>query len=356
MVIYPSQGSKFTVTLQADSVDATTAAAYLRSRTFIRMKVEDPLLQTLVNFNVQVNGVHGSFNNMYYSDPVGILELPLRNFLNKAVANGDTTVQLAVNLYQTDGTFVDAWDIACDLYDGISYRENNMPRNKDAQQFLAAYSAAYILPPNVMLNPAQFGGVTANGIIVESNFHTAPTSPTWAQIAGGVSSTITPTGDRSNQIVVSAGADTLVVADATNSKKWKLEKVDYCFDLACIRWKSLTGATREHYFPVVSFIKGTDKQVSLVSPGDGYAVDKNAYNSVRCRLTGLTAYGYWYYMDLLQANDVHALIAPQAGLWNTIMSSEETRAFVEGSELATPEGNGFFNFEFTLKMKHYDTV
>ena len=61
-------------------------------------------------------------------------------------------------------------------------------------------------------------------------------------------------------------------------------------------------------------------------------------------------------MDLLQANDVHALIAPQAGLWNTIMSSEETRAFVEGSELATPEGNGFFNFEFTLKMKHYDTV
>ena len=113
---------------------------------------------------------------------------------------------------------------------------------------------------------------------------------------------------------------------------------------------------RQHYFPIVSYIKGTDKAVSIVSDGDGYLVDKNQYNAVRCRLAGLTNYGYWYYMDLLQATDAHAVIQPTFLSFDDEMASEQTAVFIEADEMETPEGVGFFDFEFTIKLRHYGTL
>ena len=116
------------------------------------------------------------------------------------------------------------------------------------------------------------------------------------------------------------------------------------------------GATRQHYFPITAFIKGNDKQVSILTSGDGYKVEKDTFEGLRCRLTGLTAYGYWYYMDLLQASDVHAIVKQTFSLWSTEMASEQTAAYVEENEMETPQGNGFFDFEFTIKLKHYGQV
>ena len=347
MITYSSTNSKFTATLQGDPVAGLTHVVnvYAASRTMLRIKREDTQQVSVVN--MRYSGTWGSELPVnYYTDPDGMLEIPLRNIINAH----PTEILAAILMLETDGTIVDALTVALDVLKGVSYYDINAPRSKDADQFLAAFGSV-VMPPNVIINPDLLSGLTAPGIIVESNL-----AYDWMQYASGVGTAVTPSGQRSNQLVVAAGADTLTVTHDGKTKSYKLDKTDYCADLVCIRWTSQTGATRQHFFPIVAFIKGSDKQVSLLTSGDGYKVEKNTFEGVRCRLTGLTAYGYWYYMDLLQASDVHAIVKQTFSLWSTEIASEQTAAFVEANEMETPQGNGFFNFEFTLKLRHYGQV
>ena len=347
MITYTSTNSKFTATLQGDPLPGLTRVVnvYAASRTMLRIKRED--VQQVSVVNMYYSGAWGSELPVnYYTDPDGVLEIPLRNIINAH----PTEILAAITMLETDGTTVDALTVTLDVLQGLSYYDINAPRNKDADQFLSAFGSV-VMPPNVIINPDLLSGLTAPGIIVESNL-----AYDWTQYASGVGTTVTPSGARSNQLVVAAGADTLTVTHDGKTKSYKLDKTDYCADLVCIRWTSQTGAVRQHFFPIVAFIKGSDKQVSILTSGDGYKVDKNTFEGVRCRLTGLTAYGYWYYMDLLQASDVHAIVKQTFSLWSTEIASEQTAAFVEANEMETPQGNGFFNFEFTLKLRHYGQV
>lgn len=348
MITFPSTNSRFTVTFQGDARSASSAYGYTRSRSMLRLKREDSQVMSVFTVDVNAEGaVH------YYTDPTGVLEMQLRNAVNR-YAGGSFAI--TVKLYDISDLSVAIDQVALPIYvlDGVSYYEINAPRNKQVDAWLAGYGHQYVLPPNVMLNPNLLGGVSAPGIIVESNFHEGVKDSGWSQEAGDVSATITPTGSRLNQLVVGAGADKLRFSDETASKEWTLEKPGYCADLVCCRWTSLTGAVRQHVFPIVAFMKGSDKQVSLVSLGNGYEEDKNAWNGIRCRLTGLTSYGYWYYMDMLHATDLHAVVRPSGILWETEISSKETAAYCEPNEGETPQGVGFFNFDFTLKLRHYD--
>lgn len=347
MITYTSTNNKFTATLQGEPVAGyvNVANVYSASRTMLRIKREDTQQVSVVNMSY--SGAWGSELPVnYYTDPDGVLEIPLRNIINAH----PTEILAAITMLEVDGTTVDALTVTLDVLQGLSYYDINAPRSKDADQFLAAFGSV-VMPPNVIINPDLLSGLTAPGIIVESNL-----AYDWGQYANGVGTAVTPSGQRSNQLVVAAGADTLTVTHDGKTKSYKLEKTDYCADLVCIRWTSQTGATRQHFFPIVAFIKGSDKQVSLLTSGDGYKVDKNTFEGVRCRLTGLTAYGYWYYMDLAQASDVHAIVKQTFSLWSTEIASEQTAAFVEANEMETPQGNGFFNFEFTLKLRHYGQV
>ena len=347
MITYTSTNSKFTATLQGDPVAGyvNVANVYSASRTMLRIKREDTQQVSVVNMSY--SGAWGSELPVnYYTDPDGVLEIPLRNIINAH----PTEILAAITMLEVDGTTVDALTVTLDVLKGLSYYDINAPRSKDADQFLAAFGSV-VMPPNVIINPDLLSGLTAPGIIVESNL-----AYDWMQYASGVGTAVTPSGQRSNQLVVAAGADTLQVSHSGRVKAYKLDKPDNCADLVCIRWTSQTGATRQHFFPIVAFIKGSDKQVSLLTSGDGYKVDKNTFEGVRCRLTGLTAYGYWYYMDLLQASDVHAIVKQTFSLWPTEIASEQTAAFVEENEMETPQGNGFFNFEFTLKLRHYGQI
>lgn len=347
MITYTSTNNKFTATLQGEPVAGyvNVANVYSSSRTMLRIKRED--IQQVSVVNISYSGAWGSELPVnYYTDPDGVLEIPLRNIVNAH----PTEILTAITLLETDGTTVDALSITLDVLQGLSYLDINAPRSKDAGQFLAAYGSV-VMPPNVILNPNTLSGLTAPGIIVESNI-----AYDWTQYASGVGTVVTPSGARSNQLVVAAGADTLTVSHDGKSKSYKLDKPDYCANLVCIRWTSQTGATRQHFFPITAFIKGSDKQVSLMSAGDGYKVEKNTFEGLRCRLTGLTSYGYWYYMDLIQSSDVHAIVKQTFSLWSTEIASEQTAAYVEANEMETPQGNGFFDFEFTLKLRHYGQV
>lgn len=287
----------------------------------------------------------------YYTDPNGDLEIPLQDFIRLNEAGG--ALGLAIRMQELDGTSVDNLLPDLDIFKGISYNDLWSPRGKDGIFGAASLLSYVVMPPNVIINPE---GTNDQGVIVESNYHTVATTATWASIASGVSTSITPGGDRSNQIVVPKTADTLRLTNSGDTKEWKLEKPGLCADYVVCRWTSQTGAVRQHYFPIVSYINGVDEAVSLVSAGNGYKVSKDWYKGCRCRLTGLTAYGYWYYMDMLRASDLHAIIQPTYSIFSTEIASAETAAYCEASNMETPQGNGFYNFEFTLKLRHYDSI
>lgn len=357
MITFPSSGNRFTATFQGDYHSTLAAYGYTRSRSMLRLKRED--VQELSRFGIYASRT-GSTEPwvQYYTTPDGVLEIPLANLVNKVAAAGEDSFSLSINLADTiDGnTYIDTLAFTVYVLPGISYLDANAPREKQVGQWIAGYSHQYVVPPNVMLNPALLGGVSAPGLIVESNFHSSNKDLEWSQVAAGIATAITPTGVRENQLTVDAGFDRLRLTDGELSKDWPLAQADYCADLVCVRWTSLTGATRQHVFPVVAYLTGSDKELSLVTPGNGYEVVKDAWQGVRCRLTGLTAYGFWYYMDMLRASDLHAIIQPTASPWETQIASKETAAYIEPSNAETPSGNGFFNFEFTLKMRQYDTI
>lgn len=356
MITLTSTGGDFSASFQADYA-SLVVDAYLRSKTMLTLQRLDQ--QKLSLFGIYFSWVGGYTSTVYYyTAPDGSLSLPLRNILESIKANSPEVIH--INLCEVGSTVaVDSLSSSINIHEGLSYFDANAPVQKDAPQLYWGHRHDLVLPPNVIINPDSFGGGAAPGIIVESNYHIFDNNAVWNNVIGGLSATITPSGSRSTELQVNYAADLLRIAagkDNDQIKEWPLTKTDDCIDLVCIRWTSQTGAVRQHYFPVVSYIKGSDKQVSLISAGDGYLVDKNTYNSVLCRLTGLTQYGYWYYMDLVQASDAHAIIQPTFASFNDEMASEQTAAFIDATDMATPEGVGFFNFEFIIKLRHYGTL
>lgn len=358
MVIYPSNERKFTITFQGDYKAEESCYAYTRGRSMLRVKLEDEETVTRVVLFTQAESF--TFNVSYYTDPTGAVDIPLHNIISNLYGYGE--VGIYVSMYPMDiedDTMIDSLVFGVEVRKGVSYSDMLAPRNKDFSGTLNAYSHACILPPNVMINPNSAGGMTGRGIIVESNYHTLDSNAVWVAYTQGVGPTVVPYGERNNQLAIPSTADILRLATGQGGgiiKDYPLVKPDYCADLVCVRWTSLTGATRQHYFPVVAYIDGNGEQEPLVSPGDGYEVRKSNYKAVKCRLTGLTTYGYWYYMDMIQASDLHAVVQPTTSVADTEMMSAQTSAWVESDSMETPSGNGFFNFEFTVNMRQYGKV
>lgn len=357
MIEFHSTSLYFDAIVQADSNGNGGALCFATSKTMLRLERLDA--QKLSIFGISFNYDGGVTPNVYYyTDPNGVLQIPLHDILN--VLKSKPNVSISIALKEIDGvSALDMLTFSTDIVEGISYMDAFSPINKDAPNLYWEHEHYVVLPPNVILCPNHFSGGSAPNIIVESNYHLFDLDSIWSETIGGISSTITPSGNRNNELVVRYASEELSLVAGKNqeqSKQWHIEKPSECEDLVLIRWTSQTGATRQHYFPIASYIKGTDKSVSIVSAGDGYLVDKNQYNAILCRLTGLTQYGYWYYMDLLQASDTHAVIQMTFLHIDDEMASEQTAVFIEADEIGTPAGNGFFDFEFTVKLRHYGTL
>jgi len=343
MITAASTNSKFSITFQGDNGTGGHWLGYTASRSMLRIKREDVQQVSKVEF------AYGYKTVTYYTDPDGVLEISMRNEINARVADG--FVDVVIRMFELDNTSVDNFAPTIDILPGISYLDLYAPKGKDGIFGVTSLLRNVVMPPNVIVSPYTNG----KGVIVESNYHSIATAATWSYEAGGATTAITPSGARSNQIVVPATADALKLNYNGNVKKWNMERPEQCADVVLCRWTSQTGAVRQHYFPIVSDIYNVDKAVSLVTEGDGYLVNKDWSKGVRCRLMGLTAYGYWYYMDMLRASDLHAIIQPTYSIFSTEIASEQTAAYAEGS-METPQGTGFFNFEFTLKLRHYGQV
>lgn len=361
MISYNSDNDLFTVTAQGDTDPLPNPYRHLynRSRCMVTLKRNDD--QALTVFAVKVWHYPGNFFVYYYSDPQGVLEMPLSDIVTQNLDAGYIDLRLTVDMYDPADltTPLDSsTNVQFFIHRGISYYDMCPP---PCVERFPHWPHIYVYPPNVMHNPSMLNVNYFPGIIVESNFGqfagSADMEIHWEQTANGETTVVTPTGDRLNQLELSPYADSIAATDGFDSNVWQIEQdPKTCNTYACCQWTSLTGATRRHCFPIVAFANGVDETVSLVSAGNGYRVAKNAYKSIRCRLTGLTAYSLWYYSDIIQANDLHVIVNRPQGDFATEMASSETLAYVDANKVETPEGLGFHNFEFTIKLKHYDTL
>lgn len=356
MVTENSPQNKFKVSFQGNMGSGTHWAGYTASKSMLRVERLDAQKVSLVTILGQPNP---NRSVSFYTDPNGVLEIPLRNMLMQNQDVNPATLGIDIAMSEIDGISVDTFGKYIDVLPGVSYNDALAPRNKDAAQLYWAGEHYVVLPPNVIINPDHFAGGAGIGIIVESNYHVIDTDAVWDETIGGLEATITPQGVRGCELPVRYAADTLGIVAGKNQdemKDWPLIKPDECTDLVLCRWTSKTGAVRQHYFPIVAFPKGSDKQVSIMSAGDGYLVDKNIYDGIRCRLTGLTPYGFWYYADIVQSSDLHAIVQPTFSSFEEEIASAQSAAYVEANDMETPQGNGFYNFEFTIKLRHYGTL
>lgn len=343
------------VVVQGDTKDLTTAYLYTLSRSMLSVQRDS---ETMEIVTVIANGSGLDIRNQYYTDPKGRLELPLRNIVNSFYEIG-AQFAITINFNEIDGTLADnSVIIIAEPVKGISYNEMMAPRKKDSPSISDEYRHDLILPPNIIINP-NVGGQMMAGVLVETNYHLIENSASWELVSNGTGTPVTPSGDRNNRIVCYAYADELALItgkdDPKTVKVWKMEKTDICTDLVVIRWTSLTGCVRQHYFPIVGYINEAGEELSIIEAGNGYDIRKNVTKGIRCRLTGLTAYSCWYYQDLLQASDAHALVKQTEANFATEIESMETACHVSGGMETSPSGTGFFDFEFTVKIRHYDT-
>ena len=368
MIIKPSTNGLFSITLQADYKTATECYIYTMSKDMLRVKRESNPQLSLVQIEMVKDG-GGPLDTIvksYYTDANGALEIPLRNQVNVYNDAGVTKFSLTVIVKDLDGTLVDGQiDVDCYIYEGISLFDRRVPVSPYPQDKVYIMEPfREILPPTVMYMQ-RYGGVNSvdqlfSGIAIESTL-AAEHNGAWSWSSGGAYTTISVTGTRQTTVLVNNSAKYLRFASGDANWLWKLKPLSFfnCQDAVVVRWTSLTGSVRQHWFPVVAYINDTDKEVSMLSAGDGYKVRKNATLGFKCRLTGLTAYDCWYYQDMIQASDAHAICLTR---WRdlppflTAIRSTLTACHVEGGMPQTPEGNGFFTFEFTIKMKHYDTI
>ena len=347
MKTYTSTNGKFTCIAPVDENSNNVVFGYLVGNSMLDIQTTTPAT-TVFRLNATYSGV--GYSSEYVSDAKGHLRIPLKKWIVRAGAGN----YVALYITATIGGTTEIVMLPINVVDGMSYNDVLSPLSKEADDMEQGRAHSTVIPPNVMLVDDTF----VSSIVTESSWdnyaHNDPVGGTWTQIAAGVSSTISPTGDRKNEIQISCKADSVSYNDGTKTKQWRMTKPDPCGDLVCIRWMSQTGAMRQHLFPFFNIERAVDSAVSLMTAADGYRVEKNVSNGFTIRLQGLTPYSYWYYADMLLSSDIHAAIDAATAGNATLMASELTSVYIDGTSLVTPTAGGLYAFEVTLKYRHYD--
>lgn len=341
MITINSSNLTFSVHLDGDQIHGgVEILQYLKSRCTMRFF---PNSMTFQKVAVTMNGtdtggtLHTQGPLYYYTDTKGNLAIPLRDLLLWFKKQGVQAVNFEVDSFADvlDTQVADIATAVLGIVEGISYNDVGAPKGKDVED-ATAQRPDVIMPPNVIINPSW-----SYGSQIESNYTLIDPTARWDY---------NPYNLLHSEISVKGITRTLTLTDSNSDviKTYTLADAPACSDLLMVQWTSLTGAVRIHYFPIVSFIRGNGDKIEVESLGDGYEVQKANYTAVRCRLTGLTRWGYYYYMDLLQASDPTACV-----IANGIVEDMQP-VFIDGESAETPEGTGFFNFEFVANLKQYE--
>lgn len=347
MASYTSGGGTFYVRIQADDITGggytNHFRAYRRSKTMLRIV---PSASGMMLYTVGL----GLRTQTYFSDSSGHLIIPIKGWLESLSDGVPTLMGISKASVNAPGTVLDTITMYVTVVGGVAYVDNPAPLEKGLP---SAWSSWAHRPDAVVIPNVIYTHPNGYMLFIETNLPLASQNGVGAYaVVGGSQSVVNGTGHRGNQLPVPPPATAVGLADKSVNFEVKTEYAGDCEQLVFVRWTSLTGAIRQHYFPVVGYIRSSDKGVTLVGDSDGYLSKRDATLALRCRITGLTAYSLWYYADLVQASDVHAstdfLSAPP-------MTYDDTAVNVEDTSVDIADGSGFHTFEFTLKYKHYDT-
>lgn len=286
------------------------------------------------------------YMNTFTTGPDGVLVVSIRHIVNMAIGMLENLV--LPRLIIDDGS--DSCHIAFRAYRGADYADIVMPREKGYDGFnLDAGLAGCVVPPNVIYSSDN--NILRADIFTECNLPVLTTAFTAAY--AGVEQSIVQQGGRGNELHVKPDVEYISILDTQTTKKvvTHITHLEACNNAICLRWRSQTGAVRQHVFLLGDITREVDGSVGIVSFSDGYIDRKRVANSFNVRIEGLTAYGVWYYSDLVQADDVHCM------RYSTVedLTGEETSCVVEGAPVVTPSGNGFFTFTAKIKFSHYDS-
>lgn len=340
MYTQTSTNSDFTITMEGDFnayLSPTGVEEYVRTRCSMIVQAATAGVH---KFIVDISG----FTPMvFYTDSNGMLEISLRDVLQYMMSQGFTGAGMMVYYYDSiySNTADDSLSLNGVVYmrEGIGYRNLHAPRFKDVNN-AATYGTDIIMPPNVIISPTIS---VSFGILIETNIEETDSDFQW---------NVTET-DGQIELLPNVRSMSLGYQGPT-IKTYHMQDAADCVDLLCVQWRSLTGVLRRHYFPIVSFIRGNGEELELETVYDGYKFDKDNFTAVRCRMTGLTQWGYYYYMDLLQSSEVNAMVLNDHLVqFVQMMASPMSRAYIEGQSSETPTGVGFFNFEFVCNLKQF---
>ena len=369
MAVFLSNNQTFTADIQGDLVSQSSpsrAAVYGKCNTYVAIKYPYETMMKVLRVGVLFDGVQQDLLEVYtypvlQGAAIGsqAVEFAVGNVVNEMLKRGVTMAQLVFkSRYYDQASFDDDLVVEIEPYEGIPYSDALAPYKHELPFATYAVLRQCVIPPNVMFVPSVnlSYGTSKPYLYFESNIHTLDKSMAWKQERGGVEQAIPAHGRRDNYYYVDWDATAVILHQGdTVVKRWELEVLPSCQPWALVRWVSQTGAVRQHYFPIVSFGNEDAEKVGLVSVANGFRTQKNFVKTAKCRITGLTAYGCWYYQDLLTASDVHAIVVKRGNTFNFEIESQSTAVEIAGGMKDTPEGVGFFNFEFTIKMAHYDT-
>ena len=360
MAVYISENKTFTIAIQGEPDGGGNHIAYALHKGAVSVKFPGGGATKLLLVMWNVGNVTKSLPYLYTYEGKGVAQgqqVCDFNIGDLVRSNVGGQFSFAIQSYDIDTmAFIDGFGVRVSVVDGIPYSEVIAP-NKPELPWLSN-KMNIVAPPNVMVMPndfAAYGGLKPQ-MLFESNMHIG-NKVEWRQIKGGMPYTITPYGLRENVLRVDFDAEAVEfrIVATDEVKRWNIERLQPCQQVALVQWQSQTGATRRHYFPIVGHGNEGVDRLELLSVANGYNVEKNVRKSLECRIDGLTPYGCWYYQDLLTASNVHAIVVKRGNVLNYEIDSEESAVEVVGGMADTPDGSGLRSFAFTLKIGQYDT-
>lgn len=360
MITVQSTNNKFKMTAQLDKggLNNLDFFGYTRSNSEAVLEVVNPLDAGIREYKFTYLNTGDTRTVVYTSDPTGKLVMSMRKWINLCDDGNNFTLLVEADISGT----IEQITLTVNVLAGVSYNDIIAPIANGYEQFTQIGGASHqVVPPNVILGNFGFSPVVesslANSVIPSTQipnagFRTTPNG-----------NAITPSGSRKNQVqvfVAQIGGTTLYYKETDGNNDTlaftEITKPDTCELIALMQWTSLTGAVRKHMLRVKEISGNVDSRENLLSLHDGFKSVKNVSNSFKVYLEGLTPYSYWYYSDMLFANNLKAYVISAATMPTINVDSYFNEVeCVDNNKSIMVDSKGLMTFEATIKYKHYDS-
>lgn len=125
---------------------------------------------------------------------------------------------------------------------------------------------------------------------------------------------------------------------------------------AAVRWIDRQGDVKVFVWEFIAVKDEQFEQYSLIDLQRAYNVHNGLQQKMTLQLTGLTAYDYWYYSDIITSSDVRVAVTPAdiGSLW-----ADSQRVQVTTKNVQIPDGDaqsGGHRLQVEINYRRYDAI